>query len=571
MARLVCDALRQRRYNVFMDVEDLKSGPFNKALLREIECCTDMVVILTPKSLDRCHNQNDWVRQEIAHAILHKRNIVPVMTRGFSWPESIPDDIATLETFNGLSPSHEYFDAAITKLETLLIAVPQGGTQRNKLFLITSVACAVSGLLGALFVFHHINRSNAHTDSMPQVAVGRLAQSDQQISFRTERLDPYRSSTSPTADDSQRVRKFPPDSDVRELELAFQLRNDTDQLITLSALRLVQLGQVIVYEDDATVIMQLNDMCYQRSVVSERASLGVLELSFPGVTTATCAASDDLLPRDRLESIAPHTVRSFILILRYRGDKRHHSFSREPRFLPGQGLDCLDQNPPKKERVSDIFMLKAQIGYDEKEDSQLYSDRIYLLCLEVGTTLTTENQLRPLRMDEDEELLVPIDSWHTLSPGELAPFVLERAVKLYSETVAYHMAKEKGLVPPGFTAATISPYCYHGDMDSPLRKQIATPGLESAGKTDQGTDTKLLFAMAPTQQRSNLVETFAGIADAHPEVWKLIQKELNFIAGDNSPALALKSSYVLTKLATQSDEMTFLKQFKSNKKKSTSQ
>ena len=126
MARLVYDALVQRRFACFMDVEDLKSGDFNKALFNKIDFATDVVVILSPSSLDRCHNTNDWVRLEISHAIQKDKNIVPVMMRGFQWPESpLPADMEKLLTFNAVEPSVVLFQASMDKLASMLHARPK--------------------------------------------------------------------------------------------------------------------------------------------------------------------------------------------------------------------------------------------------------------------------------------------------------------------------------------------------------------------------------------------------------------------------------------------------------------
>ena len=153
LARLVRDSLQQRGYDVFMDVENLRSGPFNTALFKEIESATDVVVILTPGSLDRCRNQGDWVRLEIAHAIKQKKNIVPVMARGFEWPPAtkpLPDDVAALPMFNGVPPSHEYFDASLDKLATLLIGQPR--RSRTQFYVIAAVlVCSV--FLGVVVSF----------------------------------------------------------------------------------------------------------------------------------------------------------------------------------------------------------------------------------------------------------------------------------------------------------------------------------------------------------------------------------------------------------------------------------
>src|SRR6266566_9998470 len=81
LARLVRDKLRDRGFDVFMDVEDLKGGSFDKALLGEIESAADVMVVLTSGSLDRCYQEGDWLRWEISHAIACGKNVVPVMAR----------------------------------------------------------------------------------------------------------------------------------------------------------------------------------------------------------------------------------------------------------------------------------------------------------------------------------------------------------------------------------------------------------------------------------------------------------------------------------------------------------
>ena len=101
-----------------MDVEDLKSGKFGEALLAKIESATDFIVILTTGCLEWCKNEDDWLRQEIRHAIACKRNIVPVLARGFEMPSSdaLLADIAELTKYNGLIPAHELFEASIDRL-----------------------------------------------------------------------------------------------------------------------------------------------------------------------------------------------------------------------------------------------------------------------------------------------------------------------------------------------------------------------------------------------------------------------------------------------------------------------
>jgi len=127
MAILLYDQLTARGYKVFLDIENLNSGTFNKKLFDVIDGCKDFVLICSKDSLNRCINDGDWVRMEIAHALNNEKNIVPVMLRGFVFPDVLPDDIEAVRMHNGVNAnSHEYFDAAIDRLASkFLISRPK--------------------------------------------------------------------------------------------------------------------------------------------------------------------------------------------------------------------------------------------------------------------------------------------------------------------------------------------------------------------------------------------------------------------------------------------------------------
>lgn len=117
----IADRLKQRGYRVFLDVESLRSGNFNEQLYSVIERCTDVVVILPKNALDRCENENDWVKLEVSHALKHDRNIIPVMLTGFKFPEVMPKGIEDLAKKQGVEASSiTYFDASIERLIKLL-------------------------------------------------------------------------------------------------------------------------------------------------------------------------------------------------------------------------------------------------------------------------------------------------------------------------------------------------------------------------------------------------------------------------------------------------------------------
>ena len=122
LACLISERLRQCGFKTFYDVESLRSGKFNDEIFRVIDVCTDVIVVLPQNGLDRCKNEGDWVRKEIAYAIKANKNIIPIMMRNFEFPSELPADINDLRNFNGLSANMEYFDATFAKLVSMIKA-----------------------------------------------------------------------------------------------------------------------------------------------------------------------------------------------------------------------------------------------------------------------------------------------------------------------------------------------------------------------------------------------------------------------------------------------------------------
>jgi hypothetical protein len=126
-ARALRSALTERGVRSFLDVDDLRAGKFDAALLRRIEETPNFVLVLTPGCLAGCKNPRDWLRQEIARAVKSARNIVPVRVAGFQFPaaRSLPVPLRVLLAQQSVDYSHEYFDAAVARLFNYLIDLPQ--------------------------------------------------------------------------------------------------------------------------------------------------------------------------------------------------------------------------------------------------------------------------------------------------------------------------------------------------------------------------------------------------------------------------------------------------------------
>lgn len=102
LAQLLYDRLTQMGYSVFYDVESLRSGKFNEALYNYMDECNEALVVLSPNALDRCSSPEDWVRKEISYLIEKKKNIIPIMMKGFVFPSKLPDGMRDLDKYNGI-------------------------------------------------------------------------------------------------------------------------------------------------------------------------------------------------------------------------------------------------------------------------------------------------------------------------------------------------------------------------------------------------------------------------------------------------------------------------------------
>ena len=120
-ATLLSQTLKNKGYRVFLDVESLRSGAFNTKLYEIIDNCTDFLVILPPNGLDRCSDEQDWVRLEIERAKQGGKNIIPIMLRGFEFPKELPESIDFIRYQNAPPiDTGAYYDAFVDKLTEFL-------------------------------------------------------------------------------------------------------------------------------------------------------------------------------------------------------------------------------------------------------------------------------------------------------------------------------------------------------------------------------------------------------------------------------------------------------------------
>jgi hypothetical protein len=113
-----------RGYKVFLDVDEISSGAFPEQIEHAIESCKDFLLVLAPGTLDRCVDENDWVRREIIKAESMGKNFIGIMLPGFVMPDSelLPKPLQSLPTKQVFMWSHEYRTASFKKIEENLFS-----------------------------------------------------------------------------------------------------------------------------------------------------------------------------------------------------------------------------------------------------------------------------------------------------------------------------------------------------------------------------------------------------------------------------------------------------------------
>ncbi|MCI0656083.1 MAG: toll/interleukin-1 receptor domain-containing protein [Acidobacteria bacterium] len=77
-ARSLKQELTHRGYDVFLDVDCIDAGQWAEQILTQVPKRAHFLLLLTQGALDRCADENDWVRREFLLALERGRNIVPV-------------------------------------------------------------------------------------------------------------------------------------------------------------------------------------------------------------------------------------------------------------------------------------------------------------------------------------------------------------------------------------------------------------------------------------------------------------------------------------------------------------
>lgn len=206
-AKHLFDLLTKDGYKVCLDLDTLREGDFDKALLARIDDCQDFILIVDSHAFERSVNpdfdpQKDWLRQELAYALAKGKNIVPVLLAGAVFPDNLPPDICQIAHKHGPSYSMEYFDSFYNKLKKFL------HTKRaliRKTWLLTVLAILIivgGGLL--LYLTKNRPESQEHGDSSATEPETTIVQEPQSPSAQESVQTPEFTTTESSADISNK-------------------------------------------------------------------------------------------------------------------------------------------------------------------------------------------------------------------------------------------------------------------------------------------------------------------------------------------------------------------------------
>lgn len=99
LARQLAQQLERLGVSCFFDLEEIQTGKFNEKIYEAIDNSRYFIFILSPRSLDRCANDGDWVRQELEYAFSRQLLPILVLWKGNQpeYPVGIPESLKELK------------------------------------------------------------------------------------------------------------------------------------------------------------------------------------------------------------------------------------------------------------------------------------------------------------------------------------------------------------------------------------------------------------------------------------------------------------------------------------------
>lgn len=122
IARNFWNALKERDYYSFFDLDAIRSGEFPLIIYENILKSDNFMIILSKNSLDRCiSSDDDWVRKELSKALELEKNIIPIICKGFEFPNNLPKDIEKIADIQAVTYDGVNFADALNKVISRLL------------------------------------------------------------------------------------------------------------------------------------------------------------------------------------------------------------------------------------------------------------------------------------------------------------------------------------------------------------------------------------------------------------------------------------------------------------------
>ena len=129
LARSIYQDLKMNGWDVFLDVNTIDSGDFDRIILNQIGARAHFILLISKGSLERCANNGDWVLREIQEAVRLGRNIVPIVEEETNFSQEIsnlPEALRqVISKKNSLPLPHFYFDPAMGMLRKRFLKIPE--------------------------------------------------------------------------------------------------------------------------------------------------------------------------------------------------------------------------------------------------------------------------------------------------------------------------------------------------------------------------------------------------------------------------------------------------------------
>jgi len=186
VARNLYERLSMNGINTFFDYNSMREGKFNKQIFAAIEQAKDFIFVLSNDALDRCVNEDDWVRIEIEHALKYNKNIIIVSTQEtITFPKNLPQSLVELSYYQAVTLSQEYYDESIKRIIGMLSDNPHKRKQKKAILISTifiGFALIIAGTLCYnMYCNRLVDKSLSNSDVMAKLYLPRYGDINREI------------------------------------------------------------------------------------------------------------------------------------------------------------------------------------------------------------------------------------------------------------------------------------------------------------------------------------------------------------------------------------------------------